>query len=134
LLLGKPVENVDEFVHLLLTFDVAFGQCVSDARIHVMFENCQADAIQRGFGGGELLQYLDTRPWFLDHFPDSADLAFHTVQARQKRLLFGGSQRGVSFVPKLTIFVCYGHSKGCHPQWQYDLLRFVLHEKMTILT
>jgi hypothetical protein len=58
------------------------------------------------------LQHLDARPWLLDHSPDSADLAFHAVQARQKRLLFGRCQRGVSFFPELSLFVCQGHSKG----------------------
>ena len=112
-LLCKPVENIDEFVHLLPTFDFALGQRIGDARVHVMFEDRQADPIQRGFGGGELLEYFDARPWLLDHSADSADLAFHTVQTRKKRLLLGRSQHGVSFVSQLSLFSGQGQaSKG----------------------
>ena len=56
------------------------------------FEHGQADAVQRGFGRGELLQDLHTQPRFLDHSADAADLSLDAVQARHQPLLLCGVQ------------------------------------------
>ncbi len=119
-LLGETIEDIDELAHLLATLGLAFGQRVGDARVHVIFEDRQADAIQRGFGGGKLLQDLDARPWLLDHPANSADLAFDAIQTCYKRLLFGRAQHVLRFVLKLLLPRGKRQAaQGCHVR-QYE--------------
>ena len=52
-----------------------------------MFEDTETDAVQRRLRRRELLEKLDTQPWFLHHSPDPANLALDSIQARHQRLL-----------------------------------------------
>jgi hypothetical protein len=46
-----------------------------------MFEDGEADAVERGLGGRELLEDFDAQARFLHHAPDAADLSFDPVQS-----------------------------------------------------
>jgi len=50
-------------------------------------EDGKTDAVERGFGGGELLKDFDAEPWLLDHAPDAANLPFDPVQPGDDSLL-----------------------------------------------
>ncbi len=44
-------------------------------------EHCEADAIERRLGGGELLEDFDAQARFLHHAPDAARLPLDAVSA-----------------------------------------------------
>jgi hypothetical protein len=50
-------------------------------------EDGEADPVQCGFGGGELLQDLHAEARLLDHATDTADLSFDAIQPGDNRLL-----------------------------------------------
>ena len=59
-------------------------------------EDREADAIERRFGRGKLLQNLDAQAGFLHHPPDAAHLPFDPIQARDDRLLLGFVEHGLT--------------------------------------
>ena len=52
-----------------------------------MLEHREADAIERGLGGGKLLQDVETDARLLHHATDAADLPFDAIEAGGEALL-----------------------------------------------
>ena len=87
-LLREAVEDVDQLGQLLATLRLAFRDAVGHAAVDVMLEDRETDAIERGFGGRQLLEYLNTQAGFLNHAANSANLTLDPVQAGDEGLLF----------------------------------------------
>jgi hypothetical protein len=83
----EPVEDVDELRQALRGLGLALNDAVWDAPFDVIPEDGQADAVQRRFGGRQLLEQLDANAWFLDHPANAANLSFDPVQACHETLL-----------------------------------------------
>ena len=86
-LFSEAVEDVDELGEALSACGIPFGDGVGDALFDVKAEDGEADAIERGLGGGELLEDLDAEPRLLDHAADAAHLPFDPVESRDDSLL-----------------------------------------------
>ena len=97
-LLRKAVEDIDEFAQTLANFGFTFRHAFGHAVLDMVTEDAEADAVQSGFGSGELLQNLDTQPGLLHHPPNPADLPLDSVQSCHESLLFGPIQHQFLFV------------------------------------
>jgi hypothetical protein len=86
-LLGEPVEDVDQLREALALFGIALGDAFRHAGFDVKAEDGEADAIERRFGGGELLQDFDAEARLLDHPPDPADLPLDAIETCDDSLL-----------------------------------------------
>ena len=86
-LLREPVEDIDQLRQALRALGFPLLEAVGHALFDVELQDGEADAIQRRFGGRELLQDFDAQARLLDHPPDTAHLSFDPVQTRNQRLL-----------------------------------------------
>ena len=96
-LFGEAIEDVDELGETLGPLGIALGDALGHARFDVEAEDREADAIQRRFGGGELLQDFHAQARLLDHPPDAAYLPFDAVQPCDDSLLLRLVQHARSF-------------------------------------
>jgi hypothetical protein len=87
ILLGKPIEDIDQLREPLGLFRLPFRHAVRDASLDVKPQNRQADAIQRRFGRRELLQDIYAETGFLHHSADATNLAFNPIEACNEVLL-----------------------------------------------
>ena len=71
------------------------GDAVRNTFFDVKFENDVADAPNRRFRRGQLLKNRDTEARILNHFSNSAKLAFDALEARQHVALMVVIQRGL---------------------------------------
>src|SRR4051812_44058641 len=83
----EAIEDVDELGELLIAVLVSLDERVGDAAFDVEAEDGEADPVQRGLGGGELLEDLDAQARLLDHATDPAHLVFDAIEPRHDRLL-----------------------------------------------
>ncbi len=88
-LFGETVEDGDELIQPAFAFDLAKFDAFGHTLLDVCLDDSKADAIERGFGGGELLKDFDAEARFFHHPADPAHLAFDAVQARDECLLPG---------------------------------------------
>jgi hypothetical protein len=86
-LLREPIEDVDQFAQAFPALILSLGHAVWHARVHVMPEDTEADAVEGSFGGRQLLKDFDTKPGLLHHPPDSPDLPFNPIETRDQGLL-----------------------------------------------
>ncbi len=86
-LLREAVEDIDELRKALGSLSFPLREAVGNTFFDVELQNGEADAIQRGFGGRELLQDFDAKAWLFDHAPDATHLSLDAVQARDESLL-----------------------------------------------
>src|SRR3954454_5030042 len=93
-LFRKSIENIDQLGELLAPLRFPLADALGDAPLHVELEHREADSIQGGFGGRELLQDLDAESWLLHHPPDPSHLSFDSIQTRDDRLLLRLIQHG----------------------------------------
>ena len=73
MLFGEAIEDVDELVRTLAASCSPWATPVG-TNFNVMSEDTQADPVERGFGGRQLLKDFDTEPRLLHHPADPADL------------------------------------------------------------
>jgi hypothetical protein len=90
--LGEAIEDIDELSETPIPFRLPLFDPFWDAFFDVTPEHRQADTVERGFGGGQLLEDLDAEAGLLDHAADPPYLPFDTVQPGNKRLLLSGIQ------------------------------------------
>ena len=86
-LFGEAIEDVDELRQAPGLFRLALGDAFGHAAFHVMFEHREADAVERGLGGGKLLQDVETGARLLHHATDAADLTLDAVETSDEALL-----------------------------------------------
>jgi hypothetical protein len=86
-LLREAVEDVDELGQPEALLGFSLGNPIGHAGLDVVSEHRKADAIERGLGGGKLLQDVQTEARLLDHAADAADLPFDAVEAGDEALL-----------------------------------------------
>jgi hypothetical protein len=94
-LFGESIEDIDELGEPFGAFGIAFGHALRDALLDMKAEDREADPVQGGFRGGELLEDVDTEAGFLHHPPDTPDLALNPVEARHESLLLRVVQHAV---------------------------------------
>ena len=80
-LLREAIEDVDELGQPPALLRLALGDPVGHARLDVMLEHGEADAVEGGLGGGKLLQDVDADARLLHHATDAADLPFDAIEA-----------------------------------------------------
>ena len=80
----------------------------------MVLEHGEADAVERGLGGGKLLQDVQTDARLLHHATDAADLPFDAVEAGDEALLLRVVQHG-SLENRLAALTLYAASvsRGC---------------------
>lgn len=86
-LLGETIEDVDKFREALTAFRSALFDPIRDAPLDVISEDREADAIERRFGRGELLENIDAESRLLYHPPDPSNLPFDSIEPGHERLL-----------------------------------------------
>ena len=86
-LLCEPVEDIDELREALRALGFPLLKAVGNAFFDVELQDGEADPVQGGFGGRELLQDFDAKPRLFDHAPDATHLPFDAIQARDESLL-----------------------------------------------
>jgi len=86
-LFGESVEDIHELGEPPAALGLALGNPVGHARFDVKPENREADAIERRFRGGELLQNLDAETRLLHHPADAAHLTFDAIEPCDESLL-----------------------------------------------
>ncbi len=89
---AKTVENIDELLQPFGTLRLSLLDAFRHASFYMAAEHGQADPVQSGFGGRELLEDFDAQARLLDHPSNAADLSFYAVQACDKSLLLRGVQ------------------------------------------
>lgn len=103
-LLRKTIENVHKFRQPLTTFRAALFDPVWNAALDVIPEDRQANAIERSFRGGELLEDVDAQPRLLHHPTDPANLPFDPIEPGHERLLLRLVQHACNF-----LFMAWAH-------------------------
>ena len=86
-LLREAVEDIDQLREALPGLALAERDAVGDAGLHVEPEDAETDAVERGFGGRELLKDLDAQSGFLNHAADAFDLPLDAIQTDDEGLL-----------------------------------------------
>src|SRR4029079_18858415 len=76
-LFAEAVEDVDELREALRGLGLSAHDAVRYALLDVIAKHRQADAVQGGFSGRELLQQLHADPRLLHHPPDAAHLSLN---------------------------------------------------------
>ena len=85
--LREAVEDIDELSEAPGAFLFTLLDALGHALFDVELQHGEADPVQCGFGGRELLQDFDAQARLLDHPPDPSHLPFDAVQARDESLL-----------------------------------------------
>jgi len=89
---GEAVENVDEFLHPGAALFRAILDALRDTALDVVAQDGQADAIQRGLSGRQLLQDFNAEARFLHHALDAAHLPLNSIEPRDQKLLLSNIQ------------------------------------------
>jgi hypothetical protein len=96
-LFGEAVEDRNELIKSALAFSLAQFDAFGHALFDVCLDDGKADAVERRFGGGELLKDFNAETGFFHHPADPADLAFDPVQASDECLLLGCVQHNALY-------------------------------------
>src|SRR5262249_4291301 len=86
-LFREAVEDVHQLAQPLRPFGIALGDPFRHAPFDVELEDDEADAIQRRFSGGELLEDFDTEARVLAHATVPAHLSIDPIQPGDDGLL-----------------------------------------------
>ena len=97
-LFRKSIEDIDEFRKPEAPLGVSLGDPFGDAGFDMEAEDREADAVERRFSRGELLQNLDAQAWLLHHPPDAAHLAFDAIETCDDSLLLRFVQHVMFFL------------------------------------
>src|SRR5262245_7119657 len=90
------MHRVEELLALRLDLDrVSGSQSSRDAVVHVVVEDPEREALERGVDRRDLREHVDAVPILLDHPFDPAHLTLDPVEPPDERLLVGGIAVGV---------------------------------------
>src|SRR5262245_13429092 len=84
------MHGVEELLALRLRLSgVARGERARDAMVHVVVENPEREALERGVDRRDLREHVDAVPILLDHALDAPDLTLDAMQTADQRVLVG---------------------------------------------
>ena len=82
------MDGLEELLALLPRgLGIAGGERAGDTVLHVVVEDPEGEALERGRRGRDLRQHVDAVPVLLDHPLDTADLALDAVEPLDESIL-----------------------------------------------